>query len=99
MSIILDPAAIAAAKLLLTELINSNMNQLAWYSLPDATIWLEKQLPVAWTAIELITWATAIEETAAALPNVATLWKQALQTEAYALRMRAQSLTRNHSYI
>lgn len=99
MSIMLDRAAINAAKTILKELITTHADRLAWYSLPEAIMWLERQLPTVWTVTELLTWATASEETAAALPSVQALWKQALQTEGYTLRIRARCLTQNHSYI
>jgi hypothetical protein len=95
--IILDTATIAAAQHTIAKLMATQT--LTAFSLTEAIAWLDAQLPTLRDAVSLITWANAIEQAAAALPAAAVLWKQALQTEGYALRLRARSLpTVGHSY-
>jgi hypothetical protein len=93
----LDTATIAAAQNTITQLMQREM--LTSFSLIEAIAWLEKQIPTLRSVVEILTWANAVEQTAAALPTAAALWKQALQTEGYALRIRAYQLPRvGHSY-
>lgn len=89
--IILDPAAIVAAKQHLQTLIDSNSVDLAAFSLADGIAWLERQLPDMRDVVTLMTWANAVEQTADQTPDN-PLWAQALKTEGYSLRLRARLL-------
>jgi hypothetical protein len=93
----LDTATIAAAQHTIVKLMATQT--LTAFSLTEAIAWLDAQLPTLRNAIDLLTWANAIEQAAALPAAVTPLWKQALQTEGYTLRLRARSLpTLGHSY-
>ena len=92
-SLYLDAAAIGTAEQTLIALISTHQDQLLLLSLSEAIQWLEAQLPDLRDVVSLLTWANAVEQTAASLPAKETLWRQALQTEAYTLRLRAQNLS------